>query len=96
MLIANPTATPGRARVTVYAADATAGPRPRDFDLPPKSRTNVPIAGTFFRTGERQVGVVVESLGLTPVPIVVEHATYGSPGGVTWAAGGNALASPLP
>jgi hypothetical protein len=27
---------------------------------------------------------------------VVEHTTYTSPGGVLWAAGGNALASPLP
>jgi hypothetical protein len=50
----------------------------------------------MFAPGERQVGVLVESLGLAPVPIVVEHATYGSPGGVIWAAGGNALASPLP
>jgi hypothetical protein len=39
---------------------------------------------------------VVESLGLPPVPIVVESATYASPGGVTWASGGAALAAPLP
>ena len=46
--------------------------------------------------GPNAVGIVVESLGVPPVPIVVERATYASPGGVTWASGGNALASPLP
>jgi len=96
VLIANPTTTAGRARVTIYPSEATTNPLFYDVDLPAKSRTNVPIAGTFFLTGEQQVGIVVESLGLTPVPIVVEHATYSSPGGVTWAAGGNALAAPLP
>jgi hypothetical protein len=96
VLIANPTATAGRARVTVYVFDVATSPLTHEVDLPAKSRTSVPIAGTFFLAGERQVGIVVESLGLTPVPIVVEHATYSSPGGVTWAAGGNALASPLP
>ena len=40
--------------------------------------------------------VLVESLGPNPVPIVVEHATYSSPGGVLWGSGGNALAVPLP
>ena len=40
--------------------------------------------------------VLVESIGAPPVPIVVEHANYASPGGVFWASGGNALAAPLP
>jgi uncharacterized repeat protein (TIGR03803 family) len=96
VLIANPTPTAGRARISVYLDEGSLLPLVHDVDLPAKSRTNVPIAATFFLTGERQVGIVVESLGLTPVPIVVEHATYSSPGGVTWAAGGNALAAPLP
>jgi hypothetical protein len=42
------------------------------------------------------VGILVESIGTTPVPIVVEHANYSSPGGVLWGSGGNALAAPLP
>jgi hypothetical protein len=40
--------------------------------------------------------VLVESGGDDPVPIVVERATYGSPGGVFWSRGSNALAMPLP
>ena len=44
----------------------------------------------------RRFGAVVESLGATPAQIVVERAMYTSPGGVTWAAGTNALATPLP
>jgi hypothetical protein len=40
--------------------------------------------------------VVVRSLGIDPVPIVVERALYASPGNVTWASGSNALAAPLP
>jgi hypothetical protein len=35
-------------------------------------------------------------IGATPVPIVVERATYSSPGGAFWSSGGNALATPLP
>jgi hypothetical protein len=41
----------------------------------------------------RRFGAVVESLGATPAQIVVERAMYTSPGGVTWAAGTNALAT---
>ena len=47
-------------------------------------------------TGPYHLGILVESLGLTPVPIVVERASYASPGGVAWGSGGAALASPLP
>jgi hypothetical protein len=38
---------------------------------------------------------VVESLGPTPVQIVVERAMYSNAGGVQWAAGTNALATRL-
>ena len=54
----------------------------------------MPIDRDF--TSATRFAIVVESLGVPPVPIVVERATYSSPGGVTWASGGNALASPLP
>jgi hypothetical protein len=92
VLIANTTTTPGRARVTLML-DSGPGPQ-REYDLPAKSRTNVPIDRDF--TSATRFAIVVESLGVPPVPIVVERATYASPGGVTWASGGNALASPLP
>ena len=80
VLIANTTTTPGRARVTLML-DSGPGPR-REYDLPAKSRTNVPIDRDFTSA--------------TRFAIVVERATYVSPGGVTGASGGNALASPLP
>jgi hypothetical protein len=59
--------------------------------LPANSRTTVPIssvAGTF--------GVLVSSTGGAPVNLVVESAVYRSTGGVTWSAGSNALATPVP
>jgi hypothetical protein len=90
VLVANPTSTPGRVRVTVL--DATGSNAGVDVDLPAKSRTNVPFTPGI--TG--QFAVLVEALGADPVPIVVERATYGSPGGVLWSIGGNALASPMP
>jgi hypothetical protein len=93
VLIANTTTTPGRARVTLLS-DSGATYR-RDYDLPAKSRTNVPIGHDFALTLTR-FAIVVESLGVPPVPIVVERATYASPGGVLWGSGGNALAAPLP
>ena len=93
VLIANTTTTPGRARVTLLF-DSGATYR-RDYDLPAKSRTNVPIGHDFALTLTR-FAIVVESLGVPPVPIVVERATYASPGGVLWGSGGNALAAPLP
>jgi uncharacterized repeat protein (TIGR03803 family) len=95
VLIANPTATPARVRVSIYRADLR-GRAGRDYDLPPRSRTTVGIGDNFSLFPVEHVGVLVESLGVDPVPVVVERASYTSPGGVAWSAGGAALASPLP
>lgn len=94
VLIANPGSMEGRALVTLL--DATRGQLIADVVLPPRSRTNVafPSSGTFNRSGP--FSWLVESTGAPPVPIVVEHATYSSPGGVLWGSGGNALAAPIP
>ena len=94
VLIANPTATPGRALVRVFFEDGnTSG---RYYDLPAHSRTSVAIGAAFAEeAANRRLGAVVESLGPGAVPIVVEHAIYASPGGVTWTRGSNALAAPL-
>ena len=82
-------------RVTAYFDNATNVTR--TYDVPAKSRTNVPLSVDLPETlAHARFGVVVESVGLNPVPIVVERATYASPGGVTWASGSNALATPLP
>jgi uncharacterized repeat protein (TIGR03803 family) len=91
VLIANPGATAGQAVISVLTS--TAANSPRIVDLPAKSRTNVPFTQI---SGGTTFGVLVESVGANPVPIVVEHATYSSPGGVLWTSGGNALATALP
>jgi hypothetical protein len=98
ILIANTADRAGRA-VLYYLRDGG----DNDFvqltsiDLAPKSRTTVDLRGTRppSVTGDRH-GVLIESTGDDPVPIVVERATYASPGGVFWGRGGNALAMPLP
>ena len=95
VLLANPSATPARVRVSVWFSDGRGFPVWREYDLPATSRTTVAM-GDFQPGTPEHVGVVVESLGVTPVPIVVERASYSSPGGVFWGGGGAALASPLP
>jgi len=94
VLIANPSATPARARVSVYATVGSGVTR-QTYALPPKSRTTIALSDVGAFQGSR-AGAVVESLGVDPVPIVVERASYASPGGVAWSAGGAALAEPLP
>ena len=95
LLIANTSARAGRATVTLLFEDGTS--EARTFTLPDSSRTTVGIGAVFGPavTGKR-FGAVIESTGDTPAQIVVERAMYTSPGGVTWAAGTNALATPLP
>ena len=46
-------------------------------------------------TANRRFGAVIESIGSSPVQIVVERAMYDNAGGVTWAAGSNNLATRL-
>jgi hypothetical protein len=98
VLIANPAATAAVARVSLLFDDGrgqTLGNLLGSYALPPKSRTNIPIGGTFPAVAGRPFGVVVESVG-SMAPLVVERATYASPGGVTWSSGTGALATPLP
>jgi hypothetical protein len=94
ILIANTSAASGSARVTLYFEDG--GSAEKTFPLLPRSRANVNVSGEFPNAAGRRFGTVIESLGATPAQIVVERAMYTSPGGVTWAAGTNALATRLP
>jgi hypothetical protein len=96
VLIANPSSTPAKVVLTQLLDDTGYVLTGQVLDLPARSRTNVPYSPVSPLTPLNRFSVLVESLGIAPVPIVVEHATYTSPGGLTWAAGGNALASPLP
>jgi uncharacterized repeat protein (TIGR01451 family) len=94
ILIANTSPTPGTARVTLYFADGSSAAL--DVALLPRSRSNVNVSADFPNRPTTTFSAVVESLptGGNPAPqIVVERAMYTSPGGATWEAGTNALAS---
>jgi hypothetical protein len=94
ILIANTSAAQGEARVRLHFDDGTSAERL--FALAPRSRTNVNVSVEFPAAAGRRFGAIVESLGTVPAQIVVERAMYTSPGGVTWAAGTNALATVVP
>ncbi len=91
VLIANPGATAGQARIT-FLAEGGFGPAPLLVDLPAASRVTVHTSASIFG----RFGVLVESTGPSPVPIVVEGAFYWNAGGQVWAAGGALVATPLP
>ena len=95
VLIANTENRPGTARLTVLFPAPIPIAAPIEIALPANSRTTVPVpGGQLVATG---FGVLVESVGPTPVELVVESAVYWtSTGGPIWNAGGNALATPLP
>jgi hypothetical protein len=92
VLVANPGPTAGQARVTLLP-EGTTSPAPTLVDVPANSRVTLPIlpTGLFFR-----FGVLVESIGASPVPIVVEGAYYWTVNGQIWSAGGALVATPLP
>jgi hypothetical protein len=91
VLVANPGPTAGQARVTLLP-EGTAPPAPTVVDLPANSRVTLPIAPA----GIPRFGVLVESIGASPAPIVVEGAYYWSVNGQVWAAGGALVATALP
>jgi hypothetical protein len=94
ILIANSENRAGSATIDLLPDVASTAPPPPPaslvLNLPPNSRTTVPVAvaGSY--------GALVTSSGASPVQLVVESAVYRSDGGVTWSAGSNALATPLP
>jgi uncharacterized repeat protein (TIGR03803 family) len=92
VLIANPASTAAQVRVVQFA-DGVYNTSSRIVDLPATSRTTLSYAPPL---ANGRFSVLVESIGAPAVPIVVEHATYASPGALLWSSGGNALAAPLP
>lgn len=93
VLIANTASRPAQVKVTLLFEAAT--PVSKTLTLPANSRTNVDVRFEFPTSVDTRFGVLVESLGTTPAPIVVERAMYTDAGGVTWAAGTNAVATKL-
>jgi hypothetical protein len=67
----------------------------QEISLPAQSRVSVPLSQFAPGLRDQRFSVVVESLGASPAPIVVERAMYDSPGGVTWAAGTAVVATRL-
>ncbi len=96
VLIANTSASAGTIRATVLFEDGSA-PITRDYAIGASTRFNIaPAADEFFpETRGKRFGMLIESIGPTPVQIVVERAMYADAGGVHWAAGTNALATKL-
>lgn len=95
VLIANRSAFAGQVRVTLLFADGTA-PAAKTFTVPATSRFNVHVRSQFPSAVGKAFGAIVESTGALLANLVVERAIYNDAGGVTWAAGANALATPLP
>jgi hypothetical protein len=93
ILIANTSSSAGTVRVRLVFEDSTVADR--TYALPASSRFNVAVAADFPEAVGRRYGALVESLGPSPIPIVVERAMYSSAEGVAWSAGTNALATRL-
>jgi hypothetical protein len=93
ILLANTSSVPGTVRVTlVFEGGGTAE---RVVAVPPFSRTNVDVGADFPEARGRRFGALIDSLGSPAAEIVVERAMYSDAGGVRWAAGTNALATPV-
>jgi YVTN family beta-propeller protein len=94
-LVANTSTEAASVRVTLLFDDNTAAVA-KTFTVPANSRFNVPVANEFPQAAGKGFGALIESLGAAPVPIVVERAMYSDAGGVIWAAGTDALGTPIP
>ena len=99
-LIANTSAFPGQAKVTLLFEDGTPATAEQVFDLLPNSRRTIYPPWDFSSAvpawSHRRYGAIIESLGTTPAQIVVERAIYANDdAGTTWAAGTNSVATRL-
>jgi hypothetical protein len=93
VLIANPSAVPATVQVSIHSA--TGGFRSQPLTVAPTSRRNVAIRDVFPDAMGTEFATRVTSTGISPVPVVVERSMFWTVGGVVWAAGTNALATPL-
>jgi autotransporter-associated beta strand protein len=93
ILIANTGSSTATVRVTLLVE--AGGTLQREYSIPANSRFNVNAGVDFPNAMNQRFGALVESVGATPQPIVVERSMYTNAGGVIWAAGTNALATRL-
>ena len=89
ILIANTNAAPARVQVTFLRTNGTVVIK--NHTVAATSRFNVPFPSEL---ANEEFSAVIQSTN--GVPIVVERAMYWNARGVTWAAGTNATATPLP
>ena len=68
----------------------------KTFTVLPTSRFNIDVRREFPSAIGKSFGAIIESIDSTPAALVVERALYSDAGGVHWAAGANALATPIP
>jgi hypothetical protein len=93
VLIANTSATAGDVSVRLIFEDGSTAEKV--YTLLANSRFNVFVNAEFPSAAGRRFGAIVESLGPSPVQIVVERAMYSDAQGVTWAAGSNSMGTRL-
>lgn len=93
ILVANTSGSAASVKVTLIFEDGTSSER--TYPVPANSRFNVPVGSEFPSAAGKRYGAIVESLGGSPAPIVVERAMYSNGLGVVWAAGTNALGTKL-
>jgi hypothetical protein len=93
VLVANQASVAGTIRVTAVLDDGTT--RVKDLPIAATARMTLDVAAEFPDALNRSFSVIVESIGSSPVPLVVEGSRYASPLGQLWGAGGAALATKL-
>ena len=95
LLITSTTEALGDVRLTLVTEDASPGP---SLVVPVGPGRLTLQLGLLFAglIADAAAGVIVESVGAVPAPLVVEASTYENAGGVIWAAGGSTLATPIP
>jgi hypothetical protein len=90
LLVANASAAAGAVRVTLHFDDGTS--EVRVFALAANGRLTVSAADSFPSSAGRRFSATVQSVGISPVPVVVERAMYSSTPGQRWSAGTAILA----
>jgi hypothetical protein len=95
VLVANTSAFAATVRATAYFEDQ-GSPLVGTYTVPPNSRFNVDYTNTIAQG--RRFSVLVEGTGPTPgqePQLVVERAMYSNAGSAVWAAGTDALGTPI-
>jgi CSLREA domain-containing protein len=97
LLIANTGGQAGTAQVRAVFADGTTAQLAQPVSLAAHSRTTLSLREVFPEANGRSFGLIVESLGATPAPIVVELSSYNDTedagGRRFWGAGTNVIAT---